>query len=77
MEEFTKGDPAMRTLCNCGVNRASFHFSCLVQWMGGRVDGQAPCPSCRAPLFYEEHSLSTTAIQGDVHSNDNSSSSNN
>jgi hypothetical protein len=48
--EFDDDNPEMRTLCRCGVNRAHWHFACLLTWM----EKDENCPVCREPLYYEE-----------------------
>ncbi|CAM9197605.1 unnamed protein product [Scytosiphon promiscuus] len=50
MEEFSKDDPAMLTLCSCGMNKTFFHYSCLLQWLSKH----SYCPACRGYLFFEE-----------------------
>eukprot|EP00903_Cladosiphon_okamuranus_P021249 g19520.t2 len=50
MEEFSKEDPEMLTLCSCGVNKTFFHYSCLLQWLSKH----SYCPACRGYLFFEE-----------------------
>mmetsp|Transcript_23195 Transcript_23195/g.39263 ORF Transcript_23195/g.39263 Transcript_23195/m.39263 type:complete len:166 (+) Transcript_23195:114-611(+) len=47
---FTEDNPVMPTLCNCGENRALFHYPCVVQWKE-KYDW---CPSCKATLFYQD-----------------------
>jgi hypothetical protein len=48
--EFNEENPEMRTLCRCGINRAHWHFACLLTWM----EKDENCPVCREPLYYEE-----------------------
>ena len=50
MEGFTDSDPKMLTLCECGVNKTCFHYSCLLQW----VSRDPSCPACRKELMWEE-----------------------
>jgi len=50
MEEFTKENPSVRTLCGCGENRSLFHLGCLYEWL----DRQPNCPTCRQEIFFEE-----------------------
>lgn len=50
MEPFDAENPMMPTLCQCGVNRTSFHYACLLSWKE-RSDN---CPACNGPLFFEE-----------------------
>eukprot|EP00904_Undaria_pinnatifida_P003249 jgi/Undpi1/12925/HiC_scaffold_7.g02591.m1 len=53
MDEFTKEDPEMLTLCSCGVNKTFFHYSCLLQWLAKH----SYCPACRGYLFFEERHM--------------------
>ncbi|GMI51002.1 hypothetical protein TeGR_g4960, partial [Tetraparma gracilis] len=50
MEGFDEGNPKMLTLCNCGMNKTNFHYSCLLQW----TEKNSSCPSCRHELLWEE-----------------------
>jgi hypothetical protein len=50
MDTFTAEDPKMLTLCNCGMNKTNFHYSCLLQW----TSKSSTCPSCRHELLWEE-----------------------
>ncbi|CAM9271394.1 unnamed protein product [Ectocarpus sp. 4 AP-2014] len=50
MEEFSKENPEMLTLCSCGVNKTFFHYTCLLQWLSKH----SYCPACRGYLFFEE-----------------------
>ncbi|GBG31976.1 E3 ubiquitin-protein ligase listerin [Hondaea fermentalgiana] len=59
LEEFSIDAPAVRTLCNCGVNRHHYHLACLLAWR--RRSGKTTCPVCDEELFYEE---SAPAVQG-------------
>lgn len=50
MDEFTKENPSVRTLCGCGENKSLFHLGCLYEWL----DRQPNCPTCRQEIFFEE-----------------------
>lgn len=50
MEGFTTSDPKMLTLCECGVNKTCFHYSCLLRW----TERDSTCPACRKELLWEE-----------------------
>lgn len=50
LETFSKDNPRVRTLCNCGINRSNFHTSCLLEWLNRDVN----CPVCRDYLFFED-----------------------
>ncbi|GMH79071.1 hypothetical protein TrLO_g7743 [Triparma laevis f. longispina] len=50
MENFTCQNPCMLTLCNCGMNKTLFHYSCLLQW----TEKNKNCPACRHELLWEE-----------------------
>mmetsp|Transcript_4832 Transcript_4832/g.7329 ORF Transcript_4832/g.7329 Transcript_4832/m.7329 type:complete len:174 (-) Transcript_4832:61-582(-) len=48
--DFSWEDPEVLTLCSCGMNKALFHYTCLLQWN----EKHSYCPSCRGNLFFEE-----------------------
>ena len=50
MEGFETSNPKMLTLCNCGMNKTLFHYSCLLEW----TQKTDTCPSCRHELLWEE-----------------------
>mmetsp|Transcript_19710 Transcript_19710/g.23961 ORF Transcript_19710/g.23961 Transcript_19710/m.23961 type:complete len:293 (-) Transcript_19710:2697-3575(-) len=52
MEGFTPVHPEVRTLCSCGVNKNSYHLSCLLTWRGR--SGRTTCPVCDTELFFED-----------------------
>ncbi|ETV99279.1 hypothetical protein H310_08017 [Aphanomyces invadans] len=51
LDTFDAGNPRIRTLCNCGMNRTNFHLSCLLEW----TNRDSTCPVCRENLFFEEN----------------------
>ncbi|RYG66437.1 hypothetical protein EON64_09750 [archaeon] len=53
LEEFTTDNPKVKTLCNCGENRSSFHYPCLLYWL----EHKASCPNCSSNIFFQEDSL--------------------
>jgi hypothetical protein len=55
LETFSRSNPRLPTLCNCGVGRVNFHHSCLLEWIVQH--GESTCPSCDTTLYYEEHEL--------------------
>eukprot|EP00611_Tribonema_gayanum_P025353 TRINITY_DN5749_c3_g1_i2.p1 TRINITY_DN5749_c3_g1~~TRINITY_DN5749_c3_g1_i2.p1 ORF type:complete len:238 (+),score=74.91 TRINITY_DN5749_c3_g1_i2:106-819(+) len=57
LDGFSWDNPAVLTLCACGVNRASFHYACLLQYKAR----SSRCPACRAELFYEERQAPSAA----------------
>lgn len=50
LDEFSADNPKVHTLCQCGENKACFHFPCLLAWL----DHRPTCPTCAAVLYYEE-----------------------
>lgn len=50
---FSWEDPAVLTLCSCGINRTAFHYACLLQWL----ELHSYCPACRGELYFEESSI--------------------
>lgn len=50
MESFSKDNPQIRTLCECGVSRRPWHMMCLLEWLKNSPN----CPVCRQSLFFEE-----------------------
>jgi len=50
LEFFSRENPEMHTLCGCGANKTSFHYSCLLLWM----EKDNHCPACRGKLYFEE-----------------------
>jgi Ring finger domain len=54
---FNWQDPAVLTLCACGMNKTLFHYACLLQWL----EQHSYCPACRAELYFEETSGTAAA----------------
>jgi Ring finger domain len=54
---FNWQDPAVLTLCACGMNKTLFHYACLLQWL----EQHSYCPACRAELYFEENSGAAAA----------------
>jgi Ring finger domain len=54
---FNWQDPAVLTLCACGMNKTLFHYACLLQWL----EQHSYCPACRAELYFEETSGAAAA----------------
>lgn len=50
MEEFRRENPMIRTLCECGVSKVSWHMMCLLEWL----QREPTCPQCRGDVFFEE-----------------------
>ncbi len=48
-DEFCDENPVMNTLCECGVNKTNFHYSCLLLWL----EKKNTCPSCSGQLYYQ------------------------
>mmetsp|Transcript_13689 Transcript_13689/g.17853 ORF Transcript_13689/g.17853 Transcript_13689/m.17853 type:complete len:188 (+) Transcript_13689:78-641(+) len=52
MDGFSREHPEVHTLCSCGVNKHSYHYSCLLAWRSR--SGRTTCPICDKELFFEE-----------------------
>ncbi len=61
MESITEGDPKMLTLCNCGMNKTTFHYVCLLNW----VERDSSCPACRSELIWQEAEVQIGGFEGD------------
>lgn len=49
LDEFSKDNPPMLTLCACGENKTSFHYHCLLLWL----QRKSTCPNCGRRLYYQ------------------------
>lgn len=49
LEEFSKENPLIHTLCACGENKTLFHYPCLLLWL----EKKNICPNCSSTLFFQ------------------------
>ena len=50
-EVVTQSNPAVLSLCRCGVNKHTYHLQCLLRWRS--YSQQRTCPICDQEIFFQ------------------------